>query len=406
MGLAIGEAFCLRAARQCLARRRHVLHQNAARRWSGGHAFFLALALLCSWCAAHAACPPVCTPAGTTITNIATVNYTVAGSGFTQSTNTASFRVDELISVAVTGPAAAQSVATPDTNRVLTFTVTNTGNGPEAYNLIANLNPGAPVVDQFDPRPGGAGLLFVDTNNNGRLDIGVDTLVAGPLTINPDSATNPPTRILFVANIPPGLANGNQGAVTLTAVSATPGAVVAGAGAAPGTVLPNGGTPAVGGPGIDAVVGAGRNGPTDSGADDSANGIYVIGAVVAVAKTIIAVTSPAGVTAAGCNGAVPPAGCTAYVPGAIIQYQLTVTISGPGFAQAVQVFDDVPANTTYVAGSIRFNATPRTDQADGDNASCTGCGNAVGTLVVNIGDVTVAGGVPVTHLIDYKVSIN
>jgi uncharacterized repeat protein (TIGR01451 family) len=376
---------------------------QTVRRLRGGYAFVLAL--LCSWCAAHAACPPVCTPAGTTITNIATVNYTVAGSAFSQSTNTASFRVDELISVIVTGPAAPLSVNTPDTNRVLTFTVTNAGNAPEAYNLIANLSPGAPVVDQFDPRPGSAGLLFVDVNNNGQLDIGVDTLVSGPLTINPDSPANPPTRILFVSNMPPGLASGNQGVVTLTAASATPGAVVAGVGVAPGTVLPNGGTPAVGVPGIDAVVGAGRNGPADSGADDSASGAYVVGTVVAVAKTIIAVTAPSGSTT-GCNVAVPPAACTTFVPGTVIQYLLTVTLTGAGLAQAVLVTDDIPANTTYVAGSIRFNAAPRSDQVDGDNASCTGCGNAVGTLTVNIGDVTVPAGAPVTHLIDYKVSIN
>lgn len=379
---------------------------RAARRLRVSYAIVLTLVVLC-WCgAAQAACPAACTPAGTTITNVATVNYTVAGTAFSQSTNPASFRVDELIGVVVTGPAAPLSVNTPDTNRVLAFTVTNTGNAPEAYNLIANLNPGAPVVDQFNPQPGSAGLLFVDVNNNGRLDIGIDTPVSGPVTINPDSPANPPTRILFVSNIPAGLTSGNQGVVTLTAASATPGAVVAGAGAAPGTVLPNLGTPAAGGPGIDAVVGAGRNGAADSGADDSANGTYAVGPAVGVAKTIIAVTTPSGVTTTGCNVPVPPAPCTAFVPGTVIQYQLTVTIAGVGLVQAVQVTDDIPANTSYVAGSIRFNAQPRTDQADADNARCTGCGNAVGTLFVNIGDVTVVPGVPVTHVIDYKVSIN
>jgi uncharacterized repeat protein (TIGR01451 family) len=375
-----------RAARQCFTAR-------------DGMAYALWLALLCPWCFTHAAG----TPAGTTITNTATVNYTVAGSPFSQTTNVASFRVDELISVRVSGPSAPVNANTPDINRVLVFTVTNTGNAPEAYNLIANLNPGAPVVDQFNPQAGSAGLLFVDVNGNGQLDIGTDTLISGPVTINPDRTVT----VLFVANIPPGLANGNQGVVTLTAASATVGAVVAGVGAPPGTVLPNGGTPAVGAPGIDAVVGAGRGGAADSGADDTASGTYLVGTVaVSITKTVIAVTSPFGVTTTGCNAPTPPAACATIVPGTVVQYQLTVTIAGAGTALGVQVTDNIPPNTTYVANSIRFNGAPRTDQVDGDNASCTGCGNAAGTVTVTVGDVPVVTGTPVTHIVDFRVSIN
>lgn len=369
------------------------------------HAALMALTVLMmllvpgSWREAQA----VGTPAGTTITNSASVNYTVGGTGFTQNTQPVAFRVDELISVRVTPPAAPTSANSPDTNKALLFTVTNVGNAPEAYTLTPNLNPGAPVVDQFNPLPGSAGQLFVDVNGNGQLDIGIDTPITGPVTIPADASLG----VLLVSNLPVGLADGNLGVVTLTAASATPGALVAGAGVPPGTVLPNGGTPAVGGPGIDAVIGAGRNGAADSGADDSANGTYLVGTVaVSIAKTVIAVTSPLGVTTSGCNVASPPVACTTFVPGTTVQYQLTVTVAGTGTAQAVRVTDDVPANTTYVANSIRFNAAARTDVADADNASCAACGNAVGTVTVIIGDVAVVAGSPATFLIDYKVSIN
>jgi len=357
------------------------------------------LLLLCAWRGAHA----VGTPSGTTITNIATVRYNIAGTPFTADTPVVSFRVSELISVRVTPPAAPANVNTPDSNKTLAFTVTNVGNAPEAYTLTPNLNPGAPVVDQFNPLPGSVGQLFLDVNGNGQLDIGTDTLIGGPITLNPDQSI----RVLLVSNIPAGLTNGNQGVVTLTAASATAGAMVAGVGAPPGTTLPNAGTPAVGASGIDAVVGAGGGGAADSGADDAANGTYVVGMVaVTIAKTIIAVTTPLGVTTTGCNAGSPPPACTTFVPGTVVQYQLTVTITGGGTALGVLVTDDVPANTTYVAGSIRFNNAPRTDQADADNANCTGCGNAVGTVTINVGDVPVVAGTPVTHLIDYKVSIN
>ncbi|HTE16212.1 MAG TPA: hypothetical protein VK642_14140, partial [Burkholderiales bacterium] len=257
--------------------------------------YFAALvffALLCPWRIAHA----VGTPAGTTIATTATLNYTVAGSPTTQNSGTVSFRVDELIGVRVTAPPTPTTVNTPDANRALLFTVTNVGNGPESFNLIPNLNPAVP--DQFNPQPGSVGQLFLDVNGNGQLDIGTDTQITTPVTLNADQSV----QVLFVSNIPAGLTNGNQGAVTLTAASTTAGAVVGGLGMAPGTTLPNGGTPVVGGPGIDAVVGAGSGGAADSGADDVANGAYLVGTVVVtIAKAIIAVTSPIGVTTTGCN---------------------------------------------------------------------------------------------------------
>lgn len=341
------------------------------------------------------------TPAGTTVSNVATVNYNVGGAPTTVNTNAVSFRVDELISVRVTPPAAPTTVSSPDSNRVLVFTVTNVGNGPEAFTLTPNLNPA--VADQFNPQSGAAGTLFVDINNNGQLDIGVDTPVSAPLAINPDQSV----RVLFVANIPAGVANGGQGAVTLSAASATPGAIVSGAGVAPGTVLPNAGTPTVGAPGIDAVIGAGAGGAADSGADDVATGIYgVAGVNVTIAKTVLAVTTPLGVTTTGCNSATPPAACSSILPGSVVQYQLAVTLTGSGTAANVLITDAVPANTTYVAQSIRLNGTAQTDQADGDNASCPGCGVAVGTVTVNLGNVAVTAGAPVTHLIDYRLTVN
>lgn len=246
-------------------------------------------------------------------------------------------------------------------------------------------------------------------------DAGVDAavpLVAGvpQLTLNPDVATT----VFVVSNIPAGPTNGQTGVVSLTAQSATVGAILAGNGAAPGTILANLGTPSVGGGTVDAVVGAGPGGAADSGADDAANGTYIIATVtVTVDKVVLNVTNPMGVTSGPCNVAIPPAGCSAFVPGSVIEYQVTVTVNGTGTAQAVTISDNVPANTTWVAGSIRATTTTpavtpltaKTDVADGDNASCVGCGNATGTLIANFGDITVAGA-PVVNSVTYKVTIN
>lgn len=368
-----------------------------------GMAVLATATLFFTWSTAHA----VGTAAGTSISNSATATYSVSGVAAPPVISSVTLRVDELISVRVTAPATATPVNTPDTNKVLVFTVTNVGNGSETFNLTPNLSPATPP-DQFDPTPGSAGQLFLDVNGNGLLDPGIDTLIppgAPTITLNADQSV----KILFVSNMPASLASGNQGAVTLTAASTTPGA----AGAVPGTILANLGTPTSGGGTVDAIVGVGPGGAADSGADDVASGIYLVAAVtVTLNKAVLAVTSPFGVTTTGCNVASPPAACSAFVPGTIIQYQVTVTITGNGTAQNVQMTDNIPANTTYVAQSIRFNfptapaTSARTDQVDSDNASCAGCGNATGAVTVVVGDVAVTTGNPVNHVIDYRVSIN
>lgn len=361
-----------------------------------GMAMLAAATLLLPWGAAHA----VGTAAGTSISNSATATYSIGGVAAPPVVSSVTLRVDELIGVRVTAPAASTNVNTPDTNKVLVFTVTNVGNGTESFNLTPNLNPG--VADQFNPTPGSAGQLFLDVNNNGLLDAGIDTLIP-PATPTITLTADQSVKILFVSNMPAALNNGDQGIVTLGAASATAGA----AGAAPGTLLPNLGTPTSGGGTIDAIVGVGPGGAADSGSDDSANGTYVVASVtVTLNKVVLAVTSPFGVTTNGCNVVSPPAACTAFVPGTVIQYQVTVTVTGNGTAQNVQITDNVPANTTYVANSIRFNTAARTDGVDADNASCTGCGNATGAITVVVGDVAVTTGNPITHVLDYKVSIN
>ncbi|MCP3955285.1 MAG: hypothetical protein GY697_24150, partial [Desulfobacterales bacterium] len=80
------------------------------------------------------------TPAGTNIFNQATVTYSL-GSNPTRLTRTASdsFEVLEIIDTVVTWQDATNvQVHTPHSEGVLTFLLTNTGNGPEAFALTAD----------------------------------------------------------------------------------------------------------------------------------------------------------------------------------------------------------------------------------------------------------------------------
>ena len=61
-----------------------------------------------------------------------------------------------------------------------------------------------------------------------------------------------------------------------------------------------------------------------------------------------------------------PFGGNQPVPGATITYTITAEVTGTGTAVGVIVEDLIPANTTYVPGSLTLNGASLSDAADGD----------------------------------------
>jgi uncharacterized repeat protein (TIGR01451 family) len=116
--------------------------------------------------------------------------------------------------------------------------------------------------------------------------------------------------------------------------------------------------------GGDAVVGA-------TGADSSDDGIYRVSAAS------VALTKAASVAG--------PFGGTGPVPGAVITYTLTATVSGTGTVNNVAVADPIPAGTTYRPDSLTLEGSPLTDAADTDAGRFTGSGIAVGLGSVGAG---------------------
>lgn len=304
------------------------------------------------------------TLAGTNISNTATATFTdPGGASQTVPSNTSILQVDEILDVTVAkNDATNVGVTTPDTEAVLSFTVTNIGNGDETFALTFN---NALAGDQFNPTNT---RIYLDANSNGSFEIGTDTLyVAG---VNDPVLAPDGTRVVFVvSDIPAGLANADVGLVALLAEAmtarATPGAD------APGTTFAGAGTG-----GSDAVVGSTQA----DGADQ--NG-YV------VAQVAVSFTKGHVVTDAfGGNNA---------VPGATITYTLTFAATGAGNLTGAAITDPIPAGTTYVTGSLTLNAAALTDAADADAGTFTGSGIAValGTVIA-----------PDTKTVTFKVTIN
>jgi len=304
------------------------------------------------------------TPAGTEIVNQAVATYDIPGgsSGVTASSE-AKFNVLELIDVNVTSNNSGnQTVDAGDTDQVLTYTVTNNGNGSEVFTVNATNEA---TGDQFDVENI---QIFVDTNGDGIFNAGDTEITSSPeLTLAAETSTT----IFVVNDIPAAATQDQQAKVKVEVSSNTSGASTA----APGTLLPTG-----------EVVG---NNPFNDKTDTFQVGVPTTPVSVDIDKTVILVEDPfhPGNPSA-------PGGVNQYVPGSKITYQIEVTINGStGSVNNLVITDDVPNEMEYVSGSLSLgeNGGAQVGLTDADDASTGGDnGNhSNGTITVDLGSVNV-----------------
>ena len=302
------------------------------------------------------------TAAGTTIQNTASVSFSVAGTPATTTSNATSVTVAEILNVTVTLQSPTVTTTAGTTNKALVFRVTNTGNSSEAFSLTGL---SALVGDDFDPVPA-APFIYLDTDASGDLSPADTPYVAG--SNDPTLAADTSVGVLLLNNIPAGLVDGTRGRSQLRAASRT------GTGAA-GTVFAGQGTG-----GVDAIVGT-------TGAAAQIFGEYIVGAVNVSAVKSQTVTNTFG--------------NSEPVPGATITYRVVVNTTGSGTAVGAAFRDAIPANTTYVAGSLKRNGATLTDAADADAGALVTSPSP--TVTVALGDLTSASG---TQTIEFAVTIN
>ncbi|MBS0254930.1 MAG: hypothetical protein JSS36_06910 [Proteobacteria bacterium] len=295
--------------------------------------------------------------AGTVIQNTATATYTAGTTTASVNSNTVSVKVDELINVAVTGltttPAAASSAPA-----VLVYSVTNTGNGNEAFNITADPNVSGNAFNAT------ISSVVIDSNGNGTYDPGVDTVIANG-SAAPSLAPDASVKVFVLAALPGSATDGQTSNVKLTAASVT------GTGA-PGTLLAGKGDG-----GVDAVIG------TSTAAQHAQDPLIASLAQVTLTKSATILD---------------PFGGTTPVPGAVVTYSLVAHVAGSGTANNLHVTDSFPTGTTYQSGTITLNAAALTDAADTDagTASASGIDVALGNI---------AGGSP-DKTVTFKVKIN
>ena len=302
------------------------------------------------------------TTAGTVIDNVASVSFDLGGVNTTQVSNTVSFTVLERVDVLVVLQSAQVVVAPNETDASLLFTLTNTGNGSDEFRLAVN---DTLAGDDFDPVPAVPAIYF-DTDSSG--DFSAGDIPYQPGVNDPALAADASIDILLVNNVPGTVTDGQLGRSELTATSMT------------GTGLPGTTLAGVGDGGVDAVIGG-------SGGQVWTVGEYVV--------SDVAVSIFKSVTASD------PSGGNAPVVGGTLTYTITVEVMNGGTAAASVFTDPIPANSTFVADSIRLNGGNLTDASDIDAGEFDSSGTP--GVVVRLGNLVRADGV---QTIEFQVTID
>ena len=326
------------------------------------------------------------TAANTSITNKATVNYTVGGvaqtpiessptgnttAGVGSGANTA-FLVDNKVDLTVTEVSGSATTANPgSTNVVAVFRVTNTGNAAQAYALAGANLTGTTLFSNVDNTDVTAATLrvFVDANNNGTYESATD--IATNITT---LAADANVRVFIVADVPVTATNGQFANVRLTASTAV--------NSTPGTLL--GATSGAESPTVVDVVFADAAGAGDAARDGkhSADDQFAIqSAALTIQKTSTVISDPL-------NSTTNPKA----IPGAVVEYAISVTNNGALSASGVTISDPLPANTTFLQNQYNTPLNRDLSITVGTGAATFCVAEAGGTDTNSDGCVRTAGG--------------
>ena len=273
------------------------------------------------------------TPSGDTISNTATVDYQVGTDPRTATGAAPDITVDNRVDLTVTNLNGNDVIVNPgQTDRIQTYSVTNTGNTTQGYILTVDV-PTAAI-------PMGNVRIYVDANTDGVPDAGelyVAGSNAGDLDPNGILGTDDVMQVLVVADTPAGAVDGNQDDFRLVAQTTNAGTT---------TVTLDSAAPTAG---IDVVYadGTGTTSEADRDGQHSDASTYTVqSAALAAVKTIVSTTDEFGTGFA--------------IPGANVVYQIQVTNSGAATVDAdtVSVTDQIPANTQLCITTVGTCTAP------------------------------------------------
>ena len=350
------------------------------------------------------------TTAGTTINNRATVNYSVGGTaqtliesspagnsnaGVGNGASTA-FLVDRRVLFTVAEVSGNATIVNPGQNdRVTAFTVTSNTNAAEGFALSASNLAATVLFGQTDNFDMNALRVFVDNPGAGGTAGVYDAAFDTTTNIN-TLAIDASVTVFIVANTPGSAINNQYANVRLRAQAA-----VAGSNGATLETPSATDNPAA----IDVLFG-----------DNGVDGIETADDQYAVQSASLTIQKSSSIIRDPFNGVGPN---RLAVPGAVMEYVVTITNNGSVSATGVQIQDALDGTLTFKAGEYNAGASdvqivvaagaPTFCVAEaGADANGDGCSRAGQTLTVNptAGIAVASGGAAQAAVIRFRVTIN
>jgi uncharacterized repeat protein (TIGR01451 family) len=242
------------------------------------------------------------TPAGATITNRAIVTYEdAAGNTYEAQSNLAEVTVAQIY--AATIGVDVDATAAPGQIVYLPYTLTNTGNGTDTYDITASNDISSP-----DTLDSSSIVVYHDVNGNGVADAGEPSVGAAGLIV--DGINNNIANLVVAVQVPANATDGQTLGVTLTAQAREGGATGVLNSVTDATTAPVGGR---------------------DGADGTNESLITVtgDAVLVVTKSAVPGTAPNS-----------------------LDYTVTVRNNGNGAASNVVIFDGIPVNTQLDPNSL------------------------------------------------------
>lgn len=315
------------------------------------------------------------TTQGTSITNSVSVSFNVGGVAQTPATsNTDAFAVDRklIFTLVEQTPTGTTPIVPNQQDAIVTYTLTNATNDTVDYALSASNMAGGAAPRGTDNIDASNLEICVDADNNGSCSgTGLETWGATGLVDN--LAADGVRRIFVRGDFAGSITNGQIAGVRLAATAhvggtAGLGAVYSTSGSGSALVLTDSNANTSGVDTIFAdVVGTNDSSAARDGVVNTLDDYTVSAASLSVYKSSRVISDPVSSTN-------PKA-----IPGAVVEYCISVTNgAGAATAQAVNISDVMPANTTYVPASIRVDGTVTSPGASQTCAAGTAVTDATG----------------------------
>tara|TARA_B100001063_G_scaffold124182_1_gene116087 strand:- start:364 stop:1449 length:1086 start_codon:yes stop_codon:yes gene_type:complete len=305
------------------------------------------------------------------VSNTANLSYTSGTDARTATSEVVTFNVDRKVTFNLSGPATADKTVVPGDTTTSVYTLTNNSNAPVDYAITPPAETNVTYI--------------IDANNNGVVDTGETTITNGDtpdlIALSTADGATPSVSIIVQVVTAANAVDGDSTTYSLQATAVEPTGSTIGT---PGTgIVPTDAdaewTPLI----VQTIVDNSADNANNQGILRTETGTFTVGAaIIALTKAVKVISDPITDVLLLTD----PTAKAKAIPGAIVQYTLTVmnTGSAPATVQLTDLLSENFTNTATAASVLIDGNAPTTTPTVTVDSGTTGY-----DALLTIPDVTV-----------------